>query len=140
MNAMKKSLALMLALAMILALCACGSTQNPGTTGATEPNTTTQGTPEPTNKPTQPVDDGKITYTVTITDAEGKPLAGAVIQLCIDTNCYPCVASGEGVATIDLEENDYKVSFIAVPSGYVAEEAYYFADGETSLTIALEAA
>jgi len=140
MKTVKKMLALLLALAMMLCLVACGETPSgstPGQTDPSEPSQPTQSTPVPT---TPSADDGKITYTVTFTDADGKGLPGAVLQLCLDTNCYPCVASENGVATIDLEEAEYKVSFISVPSGYKAEEAYYFESGSTELTIVLEAA
>lgn len=138
MNTMKKILALLMVLCMALSLLACGQdpveSTPPATTDGSDP---VESTPTPT---TQPADDGKITYSVTITDTDGKGLPGAVIQLCLETNCYPCVASGDGVATIDLEEAEYKVSFISVPAGYVAEEAYYFESGTTELTIVLEKA
>lgn len=139
MNAMKKMLALLMVLCMALSLMACGEDPTESTPPQTEPSKPTESTPAQT-QPSKPADDGKITYTVTVTDANGNGLPGAVLQLCLETNCYPCVASSEGVATIDLEEAEYKVSFISVPSGYKAEDAYYFESGATELTIVLEAA
>jgi hypothetical protein len=135
---MKKLLAMLLAVAMLLCLAACG--EEPTPTNPTESPKDTQPTVPSTPAATEPIDDGKLTYTVTITDENGKGLPGAVLQLCVETNCYPCVGSADGVATIDLEEAEYKVSFIAVPAGYVAEDAYYFESGATEMTIVLKAA
>lgn len=137
---MKKILVLLLSLCLLLCLCACGQNQD---TKDSEPSTPTTESTDPSTNPTDPsVDDGKVTYTVTITDEQGNPLTGMMVQLCKDA-CIPTNVDANGVATWTVEEDDYKVSFLSLPAGYTysgEETEFYFADGETTLTIALKAA
>ena len=130
---MKKIFALLLALCMVFALCACGgnSDANNETTGATK---------APGNETTAPtVDDGKVTYTVKVVDEQGKGVVGAMVQLCLET-CLPAMTNMQGVATYRVNEADYKVSFVQMPAGYTTEEAeFHFAEGSYELTITLKA-
>ena len=130
---MKKIFALLLALCMVFALCACGGNAdaNKETTGATK---------APDKETTAPtVDDGKVTYTVKVVDGEGKGVVGAMVQLCLET-CLPAMTNMQGVATYRVNEADYKVSFVQMPAGYTAEETeYHFAEGSYELTITLKA-
>lgn len=124
--------ALMLALCMIL--CACGGEQTPETTEA--PAQTTAAPVEET------VDDGKVTYTVTVVDEAGAPIPGAMVQICLEA-CYPGVTDANGQAKYSVAEEDYKVSFLSLPAGYTYsgdEQEFYFADGSYELTITLKAA
>lgn len=124
---------LVMALAMVFVLCACGGNTDAGeqTTKATENNATE------TTVPT--VDDGKVTYTVKVVDEGGNAVTGAIVQLCKDT-CVPCPVDANGVATWNLVEDAYKVSFVSMPDGYTADAAeFYFAEGATELTITLKA-
>ena len=85
--------------------------------------------------------DGKVTYTVTVTDEQGNPISGMMVQLCKDA-CIPAVVDANGTATWTVAEDDYKVSFLNLPDGYTyttEETEFYFADGETSMTIVLKA-
>ncbi|MBE6916918.1 MAG: hypothetical protein E7470_03295 [Ruminococcaceae bacterium] len=137
---MKKILALMLSLCLLLCLCACGQDQNP-----TDPTPSTPVTDptDPSTKPTDPtIDDGKVTYTVTVTDEQGNPLHSAMLQLCKDA-CIPAIVDANGTVTWTVPEDDYKVSFLSLPAGFTystEETEFYFADGETSMTIVLKAA
>lgn len=124
---------LVMALAMVFVLCACGGNADAGeqTTKPTENNATE------TTAPT--VDDGKVTYTVKVVDEGGNAVTGAIVQLCKDT-CVPCPVDANGVATWNLAEDAYKVSFVSMPDGYTADAAeFYFAEGSTELTITLKA-
>ena len=133
MKNLSKILVLLLCLSMVLCLFACGQEQKP--TETTE--STTEDTTETT---TLPEDDGKVTYTVKVTDEQGNPIAGAIVQMCKDA-CVPAVTDANGVATYNLVEDTYKVSFLSMPAGYTAEETeFYFEDGATELTIQLKAA
>ena len=138
MNHMKNLLMFLLALVLVFALCACGEkTENPPVTTTEPPATTT------VPATTEAVDNGKVTYTVTVKAEDGTPIVGAVVQLCKDINCNPNVTGADGVATWTLVADDYKVSFVVMPSGYTysgSEEAFYFADGSQELTITLKAA
>ena len=112
-------------------MCRYSST---ATTGSTESTGSTEGSGEP--------DDGKVTYTVNVVDEAGNPIAGAMVQLCKDT-CFPGVTDANGVAKFTLAEDEYKVSFLALPAGYTYvddTQEFYFADGSMELTITLKAA
>lgn len=130
---LKNILMLVLALCMVFALCACGETSgdnNESTSG------TTAGTTE-TTEATQ--DDGKVTYTVKVVDEGGNPIAGAMVQLCLEA-CVPALTDAEGVATYNLAEADYKVSFVQMPAGFTADETeYHFDAGKYDMTITLKA-
>ena len=136
---MKKFVVLLLSLCLLLCLCACGQDQTP--TQATEPSSTTTVPTEGTEATDPTVDDGKVTYTVTIVDEQGNPISGVMVQICKDA-CIPAVADASGVATWRVAEDSYKVSFLSLPAAYTyttEETEFYFADGETSMTIVLKA-
>ena len=137
---MKKILALMLSICLLLCLCACGQDQTP--TETTTPNNPTENPTESTGATDATIDDGKVTYTVTITDEQGNPLTSAIVQICKDA-CIPAIVDANGTATWTVAEDDYKVSFLDLPDGYTyttEETEFYFADGETAMTIVLKAA
>ena len=134
MKFLKNGFVLILALAMVLCLCACGGNED------NKGNETTAGTTEATTEATEKKDDGKVTYTVKVVDEEGNPVAGAMVQLCLES-CMPGKTDDKGVATYHTAEADYKVSFMTMPAGYTAEETeYHFADGSYELTITLKKA
>lgn len=133
---LKNIFVLVLALCMVFCLCACGGNETPDNTEQTPaPGTTAGDTQESTE-----ADDGKVTYTVTVVDEGGKPVAGAMVQLCLEA-CVPGLTNAEGIATYTLEEADYKVSFVTMPTGYSCDETeFHFAEGKHELTITLKAA
>jgi len=126
----KMLLAALLAVVMMVSLCACtgGGTSDPDN----KPDNTTTTTTTTTTK----ADDGKVTYTVTVKDEAGAPVAGVFVQLCKET-CYPAATDANGVATWALEEDEYKVSFVMAPAGYTVEEAYYFEGDATDMIITI---
>lgn len=125
----KRFLVFALTLCLVLGLCACSE---PAASGG---ETTT----EPTQNTTETADDGKVTYTVKVVDEGGNPVASAAVQLCKDS-CLPGMTNAEGVASFNVVEDDYKVSFMTMPEGYEAEaEEFYFDDGAYELTITLKA-
>ncbi|MBQ8358537.1 MAG: hypothetical protein IJX37_01295 [Oscillospiraceae bacterium] len=129
---MKRFVIFALTLCLLFGLCACGDTvaDNKETTGETA---------ESTQETTEATDDGKVTYTVTVVDEGGNPVANAGVQLCKDT-CLPGMTNADGVAEFNVLEDDYKVSFMAMPEGYAADaEEFYFEDGSYELTITLKA-
>ena len=131
MKTVSRLAALVLALCMLL--CACGGQQTPETT-----ETPVQTTAAPVE---ESVDDGKVTYTVTVVDEAGTPIAGAMVQICLDA-CYPGVTDANGQAKFSVLEEDYKVSFLSMPAGYTysGEEQEFYFDGGFDLTITLKSA
>ena len=132
---MKNIVMLLLALSLVFALCVCGETA--------EPATTTQATTEATEAKTETteptVPEGKVVYKVKVVDEGGNPVAGAMVQLCLEA-CIPSVTDAEGVATYTVDEANYKVSFVAMPQGYTSDVTeFYFDAGSYELTITLKA-
>lgn len=131
---MKKFLAIVLVLATVLCLCACGNT------GDAQNESTQKTTTAPVEETTQPVDDGKVTYTVKVVDEQGNGVAGVMVQLCLDS-CIPAVTDATGVATWKVAEAAYQASFVSVPAGYAQDaNKYDFASGTYELTLTLKAA
>lgn len=136
----KRLVTAVLMLALALSLVACGG----GNAGDTEKNNTqnSQQDDAQADKDTEKesesenVDDGKIEYKVTLLDASGNPVAGQMIQVCDESNCFAPVATDEnGVATFRLvESNEYHAKLMTA-----GEDAYvYFEAGSTELTLTLE--
>ncbi len=138
----------LLALASILcALCfvACdnGNTEEQTTAAVVEETTAAQ-TEAPTTEVTteeETTDDGKVTYTVTVVDANGAPVAGVAVQFCDDNGCRMPVATNEqGVVTLTDAESNFHVTIASVPAGYAADANEYYFDGAFELTVTLNAA
>ena len=124
---------LMLAVSLMFTMAACGDDNNDKPVNETTDVTTVAD--ETTDEP----EDDKVAYTVTVVDENNAPISGAMVQMCLDA-CIPSLTNDEGVATFNLEEAEYKVSFVTAPAGYAVEEAYYFDDGSYEMTITLKAA
>lgn len=138
MNYIKRILAILLTMVLVLGLCACGGGEDtPGNTdGSTEASSTGN------TETSETVDDGKVTYTVKVVDESGSPISGAMVQLCKDT-CLPGATGENGIAEFKVVEDDYKVSFMMLPSGYTYSTdatEFYFEAGSYELTITLKAA
>ena len=136
MKAMKILLIALVAISLLACLTACNEPAESSAPDSSAPVTTTT---------TTQADDGKITYTVTVTDEGGNPVSGALIQLCADS-CFPTATNEQGVATWSLEEEEYKISFLNTETpatGYTYvdpdETNFYFEDGETEATVVLKA-
>ena len=137
MNKMMKLLALIMALAMVLCLAACGGddtkTKDPyestGTSEVTDPPNVTD--PSDVTEP----DNGNKTYTVTLVDSQGNAVSGAMVQICLDS-CVPGMTDANGVATFELpEESGYSAG---VTADYDNTKVY-FEDGQYDVTITWDA-
>lgn len=139
---MKKLSIIALLLCMVLCLCACGSSEAPATEAPETEAPTVAETTEAVAETEIAVPDGMVSYTVTVVDEEGNPIAGAMVQLCKDS-CIPGVTNDEGVATFIMLEDAYKASMLSMPEGYAyagETEEFYFDNGSFDLTIVLKAA
>ena len=136
MKSMMKTLALVLALVMVVCcFAACGNDAKPA--DKDDMGTTVPGATEPTNEPeatdpepSVPVDDGKKEYKITVTDANGNPLEGVMVQICKEgSTCFtPTRTNDKGVATWRLDEaGDYYGTVSSVEEGMPKE---YFGDGD----------
>ena len=141
----KRILALVLAFMLVLGLCACGETpvEEPDESTGAVPEQTQEQTEEQTEEETQEQNTNPV-YTVTIVDEAGNPVVGAMVQICQGETCMPGPMTGsDGTVTFNVEEADYKVSFLGgVPAGYeytTEETEFYFEDGSYEMTIVLKA-
>jgi len=149
MKLFNKVLALALALMLVLCLCACGKDTNGGNTteAPTEPIVETTAPTEATEATQAPTEatipEGMVQYKVKVTDEAGNPIVGVMVQVCTDETCLaPVKTDDAGVATFaPAAQGEYHANFLpGVPEGYEAEaEVFYFAEGETELTIVLKA-
>jgi len=138
MKQWKYLFALVLALCMLFSLCACS-----GDTDVSEPESSASAAESSeAEEASSEVDDGKVTYRVTVVDTNNAPIAGALVQMCKET-CYPGSTGADGTVEFSLAEDTYKVSFLTLPAGYAYNTdatEFYFEDGATELTITLKAA
>lgn len=141
---------LCIAISVLLIATACdntsGNTNDDTTTGAdistaeTTSDATSQTTvSENTTKETETTAaNTTVTYTVTVVDADGAPLAGATVQLCVGDLCrLPVATDANGVATIEAEAGEYAVKVTL--AGYTGEAQYSFPEGSAELTVTLTA-
>lgn len=155
----KRLLAFLLAMMLVLGLCACGQSEEPAGTNAA-PGQAQAPTQEQTEAPTQEQTEAPTqeqteatteestervntnpVYTVKIVDEAGNPIAGALIQICQGETCMPGPLSGsDGIVTFQVEEADYKVSFLGgmLPAGYeytTEETEFHFENYEVTIVL-----
>lgn len=151
----KRAAAMILVLCMALSLAACGNGASSGTNSgdasvgaassdviaSTSADASADSSEDAGASTDEPVDDGRVTYTITVVDEEGNPISGAMVQLCKET-CLPCGATdADGVVSVTTIEDDYKVSFMTPVAGFVTDGLeFYFDAGSTEMTIILTAA
>ena len=65
-------------------------------------------------------------YRVIVSDRDGNPVEGAVVQFCDDKSCafQPTGADGAAVFSVD-EQGIYEVHVLTVPDEYVPDEEVY---------------
>lgn len=138
MNNVKRLLAAMLVLSLALCLCACGNEPDTTTTPAPETTPSTAAPVPTTVAPTSKPSDGKVVYTVIVVDNQGNPMANVLVQICKDVCYAPTKTNESGIAEFRLQPSEgYKAQLTMAVEGYTAEEAYYFAEGATEVTITL---
>lgn len=132
---MKRLICTVLVLMLVLGLCACGAAEAPKAEPAVAA-TEAPVVPAETEAPA----DGKVTYTIHVQDENGAAIAGAMVQICMDT-CLPGMTDAEGNAVFTVDEADYKVSFLTLPAGYTytTDETEFYFDGATEITLTLKA-
>lgn len=137
---MKKSsliFVLLLVLSTVMIFAACGGDGEAEATKAPAESTDAP-TAAPDTDPTDAPAAGK--YKVTVVDTDGNPIADALVQLCLNETCNPAKTDANGVASFNVDDADYKVSFLRLPDGYNysgEETEFYFADGSYEMTITL---
>lgn len=139
-----KSFMRILALVMLLSVLLCGC-EDPEMGRRTDPTNDTTVTPStgltvPTKPTTEPTDDGKVTYTVTVLDQNNNPVAGVAVQFCDDENCkLPVNTDANGVVTQTLLPSNYHILLAGLPDGYSSDETEFYFGDATELTVVINA-
>ncbi len=69
---------------------------------------------------------GADAYRVFVTDADGAPVEGVMLQICDDTSCTMGNTGADGSASFDLPEGSvYAVHVLKVPEGYAMTDAEF---------------
>ena len=82
-------------------------------------------------------------YQVRVTDEEGNPVSGVMVQFCSDTECMMARTDDDGLAPFDQPAGSYTVHVLKVPEGFSADGTEYTAPetpGLIEVTLAKEAA
>lgn len=140
----KRLIALLLALCLMLGLCACGSNEEAPAQDAPEATDAPAVVPEVTDAPeVEETEASGVVYCVTVVDEGGNPISGAMVQVCQGEICLMPTATNEaGVAEfVVAEEAEYEAKFLALPAGYdyISDEQVFHFDGGFELTITLKA-
>lgn len=141
-----KNILKLIALIMVLSLILCGCGEpKPAESQPTDPTGTTNTDPTGSSdvtvpSVTDPVDDGKKTYTVTVVDQNGNPVTGVSVQFCDENNTcqLPVKTDADGVVSKNLPEMVYHVT-LTLPEGYSCDTLEYYMEGTTELTVTVNA-
>lgn len=144
-------LVLVLAMALVLCLSACGGNENEtpptdGTSGTdvtTEPLTSESEQTEPTVTEPEAVE---YVYTIKVMDVDGAPVSGVFVQVCAGVSCVPMQTDANGIAGYVAEvtgdgELTAKIMTTTLPEGYACVdgiEEISMADGNTDVVFTLE--
>lgn len=138
----KRVLMLVLALCLVLGLCACGGDHLEETVAPPAEEVTDAPAEEVTEAPTEAAPAG-IVYTVTVVDEGGNPVVGTMVQICQGELCMmPSATDANGVASFSVtDEGAYEAKLLSLPAGYeYATEEQVFPFGSAfELTITLKA-
>lgn len=121
---MKKNIFSVFALVALIFTIGCEKNDNSTSTNKNSSNTNSvsQTTSENYN-------DGKYRVIVLYPNGERAP-KDIEVQWCKDTLCNPAKTDNNGVATIELEDNDYEIHLFNLPDGYAYQPGKYFANAE----------
>ena len=128
MKKLTKFMSVLLVVAMLLTLVACGN-DTPSTNG-TEPNNNAT---TPTEKPV----DGKVDYSIKVQTAGGMPMAGIDVMLCNGDDIVQANSTGaDGTIVLRAKPNsNYTVKVNACPAGYTAEDSYELSGNSCVVTL-----
>ena len=138
---MKKLIAMILALVMVLGLVACGAEEAPVEEAPVEEAPVEEAPVEEVTE--APTEAAGIVYTVKVLDEGGNPVVGTMVQICQGELCMmPSATDAEGVATFSVtDEGAYEAKLLSLPAGYeYATEEQVFPFGSAfEVTITLKA-
>ncbi|MBR5797690.1 MAG: Ig-like domain-containing protein [Clostridia bacterium] len=146
---MKRFLILALALVLMLTFVVACNDKTPEVPDnnddkTEQPDDQNQQPGDPDDKTEEPTQPAKVTYTITVKDQDGNPIADVEAQICVDGVCKkPNVTNENGVVTFTMDDPGESVLSLQIneggsPAGYeyptdkIAIEA-----GQTEVTVTL---
>ena len=73
-------------------------------------------------------------YLVIVTDEDNAPIEGVKLQLCRDEVCNMATTDATGVATFEVEKDDYTLHVLTAPDGYQVDTTEYEVSGDYGIT------
>ena len=78
-------------------------------------------------------------YRIYVSDTEGNPVEGAMVQMCDDSTCKVEKTGEDGIAVFKVSEEEYTAHILKAPKGYKKDSEEYKLPAEYSdLHITLE--
>ncbi len=138
---MKKIIALLLALAMILPFAACA-----GSAGQTEsapapaaPESSVTEAPAETEPPAAEEAVPDVMYSVSVTDPDGNPVPGVTVEFCDDAACSTEDTDETGAASFTAKQGNYTVHVLKVPLGFSGTDGEFtVSDPGSAIRVTLE--
>lgn len=125
-----KNILIVLCLILILGLTGCTGQSGEPTAPAAAPLLQTLQTAPKT-------EEGEVSYSITVTDEAGTPVAGVMLNVCDADSCRVITADQQGRAAFNGAPYAYKVQALLTPEGYQsgAEVILNAAGGEFTLIL-----
>ena len=70
-------------------------------------------------------------YVLHITDQDGNPVPGVMVNFCTDVNCTMLVSDENGLVTFSAAPENYHVQLLKAPEGCSFDPAFEFWTGDT---------
>ena len=141
---MKRIIALLMALMMILPALACAGsavqTEASPAPAAQESAAAPAETEPPEAEPEQAEETvPDIAYTVSVTDPDGNPVPGVTVEFCSDSECRTESTGENGAAVFTAPEGSYTVHILSVPLGFAGTDGEFpVSDADGGLQVTLE--
>ena len=138
---MKKLLSLLLVFGLLLTLLvSCGGGETSESKSESASVSESESESESASE-SESVDDGLVTYTVTVVYDGGTPAAGVFVQMCLGTSCqFPQPTDENGVLTVRLEPSaEWEVKLPQIPAGYTTNAKSFTFDENNAVTVTLVA-
>lgn len=137
---MKRIIAALLVLCFAVCLCACGGSEEATSTPDTSKEESKAAESSEAIEAESSEEEQKASYTVTVVDQNGDPVANAMVQLCKES-CFPGKSDADGKISFAIEDIEgYKLQVLSCPEGYTyeGEGNVYLETGSTEFTLELK--
>lgn len=134
---MKKRLLQVLATTLALALlCGCKPAASTASSAPADPVSEAASSAAATATDTQAL----LSYTVTVTDADGAPVPGVMLQICDESTCVVLPTDDKGMVAFERTPYAYEVHLLSTPAGFAQDTTvHHVSESGGNLDIVLQA-